>query len=137
MNNTTETTIREIAQKVRVWAENKAHNSNGRYPPNLMGLCAISSARLHMELENKSIDATLNLADGHVFVMVDDYIVDVTATQFSEFSDTKINIIHERMVSDQYYYDVRQKFKTRLQLVREQSRQNWPDDEIAHAHKLK
>jgi hypothetical protein len=132
MNKELKETVHGIATVVRKWAENKASHSGGVYPNSLMGLCAISSAKLHLELVRKSIPSTLNLGTGHVFVMVDDYIVDVTATQFPEFSDTKVVIIHERIVTQYDYYDVSRKFKKCADLVKAQITEGWPEDEIAY-----
>ena len=48
----------------------------------LCGACAIASAYLLKLLVREGIEATFNLGDGHAFVTVGDYYIDVTGEQF-------------------------------------------------------
>lgn len=78
--------ILEIAAKVRAKMERVAKKE--RSSPDLEGLCARASLILKMELEAKGIRADLALMQdyafgSHVFLIVEDHILDITATQFS------------------------------------------------------
>jgi hypothetical protein len=75
--------IRKIAREVRLWAEKIQQNDpEDIYPKDLCGLCAIATAKLHMQLKKNKIKSTIVYGDHHVFLVVDDFVVDVTATQF-------------------------------------------------------
>ena len=75
--------IKTIARSVRKWAEKTYGNSN-YFTKSLSGLCAICSYRLFLKLKEKGISSEFvnNYWSQHCFVLVDNYIVDVTATQF-------------------------------------------------------
>jgi hypothetical protein len=71
-----------IARQVRAWAERTAKKEG--FPEDLMGLCARSSAQL-FTLYKQAGELPLiaySVRHSHFFVLVEGYIVDVTATQF-------------------------------------------------------
>lgn len=76
--------IIKIAKNVRKWAERKARRD--RFRDSLCGLCAIASAQLFKELVNHGFSPKIHQSNGgwgsHVFVTVNGFLVDVTATQF-------------------------------------------------------
>lgn len=78
--------IAEVAYSVRKWAELIYEQTKGSklYGENLCGLCAIASAKLFTELKAEKIDHIKIVANKkHCFIITDDnYVVDVTATQF-------------------------------------------------------
>lgn len=81
--------LKAIASKVRTWAEEhvKALNQSKRYHDfsenDLSCMCAYASTVLLSYLHWLGVhNAVLIANEYHCFVMVDDYVVDVTATQF-------------------------------------------------------
>lgn len=76
--------ILEIAKETRKWAMQNRHK-NG-FPKDLCGMCAIAAMRLFDDLAENGIQAKLAINNrtgaGHCFVLVDDDVIDITATQF-------------------------------------------------------
>jgi hypothetical protein len=132
MNTELKAKVLPIAKRVREWTERKAERA--RYNQhNLCGWCAISAAQLFRELRRENIDAELHYVSGHCFVVVNDYIVDVTATQFSKFENVEINIIHYKMAKETYwYYDTEKTFDTPTKLREHQIKKDWPQREICY-----
>lgn len=78
--------LERIATQCRLWAEraNKIRPQHKRFPPSLKGMCAIATARVVNELHRHKVTNAVAIANvGHCFAMVDDIVVDVTASQFS------------------------------------------------------
>lgn len=81
--------VQAIAAGVRRWCEEIATHDAGRcYDRRLMGLCAIATAKLFVELQHAGIEAEMVQAfdedvedTGHCFVLVQHHVVDVTASQ--------------------------------------------------------
>lgn len=96
--------INHIAEKCREWADQYAHRNH--LASNLTGLCAIASAKLFTELVTEGYHPALCLHSSyetaHCFVLLDDYIIDITATQFG---DDTISILHEKEAIAAYYSD--------------------------------
>jgi len=75
--------IRAVANEVRAWAEHLQKQTMNLFSDRLMGLCAISSAYLFCKLSELGINTTIVSNPRHCYVLTeDDYVVDVTATQF-------------------------------------------------------
>lgn len=83
--------IVEIAYKTRRWAE--ACGRRSYFGSTLVGFCAKGSARLHANLGEAGFSAQIGLYDdklyedsdvggSHAFVMIQEHVVDITATQF-------------------------------------------------------
>jgi hypothetical protein len=83
--------IAEIAHKTRAWAEKKANY--GLFCRDLTGFCARGAAELHIRLRRAGFASQIGVFDprlyedsnacgGHAFVMVQEHVVDITATQF-------------------------------------------------------
>jgi len=83
-------TITQIAEEVRVWGE--LLECNGICFENLRGLCAICSVELFIRLQKEGYKPLFCFNTCHAFVVVDNKIVDVTASQFSLYRNTKILI---------------------------------------------
>lgn len=81
--------IHQCAAETRKWAEANANEKQRERE--LWGMCARASAHLVVRLRARGLDAVVHVAKvpygGHAFVEVGGYIVDVTATQFSEWLD--------------------------------------------------
>lgn len=124
------------AKLVRAWAE--AANQRRKYNrrDNLMGWCAIASAKLWKSLDAAGIKAEIHLAqdiDGcHVFLVIEDHVVDVTATQFSEFESSKLVIMHVKEAEGHWFYQSSDIFETADDLRENQIRTGWPRHQVAY-----
>lgn len=128
--------IRSIAQAVRFEVQAKAERSE--YNPNdLSGWCAIASAQLWRELRANNIDAKLCMAQSwhgcHVFVIVDDHIVDITASQFLEYRITEVLIEHHKMMEHNWFHSMNLTFDKDLDLRAYQLANRWPSSQVAYA----
>ena len=91
MNNRKFNDIKRIAHEVRKWAEDYADvhvdESLSIDPTDLMGMCAIASARLFTRVQSAGyIEARLWSNDIHCFVTYQGWVIDVTATQFNDYT---------------------------------------------------
>jgi len=130
-------TVKSIAEDVRGWAEELAYKREQWKSHNLNGYCAIASAELHRRLTRAGIEATLHVSiqsDGscHVYCVVSDHIVDVTASQFRELRDQPIYIVHHREGQRYYFYDDTASFNTAADLRRHQLQTGWPQKQVAY-----
>lgn len=136
MNRQKKALITEHANRVRKWAE--LTNARRIYPgrDDLNGWCAIASARLWRELSAAGIDSEIHMAGcdigNHVFLVVDDHVVDVTATQFREFYKQKLVIMHRKEAEQHWFYQTEDVFETADELRRNQIRTGWPKEQTAH-----
>ena len=133
MNKVTREIVQEIAAEVRQWAEMRARGCQ-----DLSGWCAIASAQLFRELVLLGIRPEIHMwtweADdsAHVFLVVEDHVVDVTATQFQEFRRKPIVIMHQREAEVYEFYRTAQVFSDADALRQHQLRTGWPRDQIAY-----
>ncbi|KKL97551.1 hypothetical protein LCGC14_1833390 [marine sediment metagenome] len=78
--------IRKIAREVRAWAEEFAWRENGkhedRFGSDLKRMCGICAYKLWSRLRELKVRASVAFGYYHVFVVVEEYLVDVSATQF-------------------------------------------------------
>jgi hypothetical protein len=129
-------TVTAIAMDVRLWAEARATFGKN---DDLNGFCAIASAELHKRLAAAGIASEIHLwywdqdESAHVYCVVDDHVVDVTATQFREFRDEPLVIMHTREAEVYTYYQTKEVFKDAASLRRMQKRTKWPADQVAFA----
>ena len=71
-----------VARNVRKWAMRKRHGLDAS--PDLEGMCAIASYKLFLSLLAAGHkDVALCVNEEHAFVRCAEWVVDVTATQFS------------------------------------------------------
>jgi len=128
--------VATIAREVRDWVEQE--DNKREYPTkDLNGWCAIASAQLSRRLSREGVDHMLCIAEAghgcHVFVIVEDHIVDVTATQFMEFERHPVVILHEREAALHWYHRVSQVFTKPGDLRKYQRKQGWPAEQTAYA----
>lgn len=78
--------LHKIALRVRRWTLDFQRKHNDKYPTDLVGLCGIASARLYSELVKAGYKPQIAycryLQFGHVFVVCDGYVIDLTSSQF-------------------------------------------------------
>jgi len=135
LNSNLLSNVLAIATDVRYWAEGRSEN----HTAHLRGWCARASAELFKKLSKKGINAeirawTCGITDAaHVFIVVEDHIVDVTATQFREFRDTPVLILHEKEAQDYEFYQTSASFKSVQELLVWQKKAHWPGDQMAFA----
>jgi hypothetical protein len=126
--------VEAIATDVRYWAEGKAEG----FSKDLNGWCAIASGQLFRELEKKGFQPKLRAAVdrftcwAHVFVVLDDQIIDVTATQFREFKNQPVVIGHEKELQKNWFHQHTDEFISVPQLRAWQKKERWPAREIAY-----
>lgn len=126
--------IVEIAREARKWAEKRRPAGD-----NLMGLCAKASAKLFRMLQEANIRCEIRAwtefpsggGSAHVFVVVDDHVVDVTATQFRQFKNDKVVVMHEREAAQHYFYNAGFIFGSVYELKKWQTDSGWPRDQVA------
>lgn len=128
--------VHEIALEVRAWTERAAIKAGEWDSTDLCGWCAIASAELQRRLLRENIKAELHLAmrgmSCHVYVVVDDHVVDVTATQFREFRNSTVVLEHHKEVEYLWYYQTSQVFASGKDLRKHQIREQWPREQIAY-----
>ena len=126
-------TVTAIALDVRYWAEDRAKYAC------LSGMCAIASAELHRRLAEVGIASEIHVwywhydESAHVYCVVDDFVVDVTATQFKEFRNRPVVIMHTREAEVYTYYQTQEVFKDAGSLRKMQKRTKWPAEQVAFA----
>lgn len=96
--------IEGIMWDVRTWAE-KTQEHAGYWHDDMQGLCAICSYVLFKRLRKHGYKPVLVVAWCHAYVELENYILDVTATQFSKhWKKVVITPKTDRRVQDAYYY---------------------------------
>lgn len=119
------------ARRVRDWSVQLNPFSD------LSGWCARASGELFRLLEAQGRTPELHLwtwdrdASAHVFVVCDDHVVDVTATQFREFRCQPIVIMHQRESQAYEFYRSVDQFHSVRELIRYQRLARWPLDQMA------
>jgi len=119
----------EVLRTVRNWCvnNNKRINSRG-FDSDLTGMCCIASAKLFETLEQFGYAPALAVAEyendsAHCFVICDDHVLDITATQFGM---EKIEIIHEKMASEYWFWNPKMLFYSVDELIKYQKKTRWP-----------
>lgn len=110
--------IKEHADATRKWAESYAIAK--KFPKNLNGMCAIASSKLFEALDRvQGLKPELaiwhdRVSEGvHCFVLCNEYLVDITATQFGNFDP--VEIINRFKIDKRRYYFWN--FDTRLKSI--------------------
>lgn len=128
MNISSMDTIKNIALQVRRWAERRAEQGGDN--PDLCGYCAIASAKLFNRLIEAGFKPELRLHEsenlGHVFVAVEDNVIDLTASQFVDFHYEDMVIMHEREAEAYFFYKPAHVFNSVKALIRYQKQNGWP-----------
>ena len=130
--------IKQISCEVRNRVLQYSKAKNKMYFDDLIGFCAISSAILFKELK-KTTDSVLILANhDHVFIKCEQYIVDITITQFDS-SKEKVFIKHftDYYLQENvpYYHKIEKKFDNFISFIK--FMKYWPNDQIPHDHVIK
>ena len=127
--------LESLALQVRTWAEDEEMRSR-EFRIDLNGYCAIASAEFSRRLAREKIPHEIHMASSdygcHVFVIIDDYVYDVTATQFPEYRNTKVLIIHQREAEINWYHQTDRIFRSADELRKHQKRNKWVNWQIAY-----
>jgi len=134
MNKQLHGRVAAIALGTRIWVQERADRKNYN-PKDLLGWCAIASAELHKRLTAEGIAADIHMwvsewHECHCFCVVDDYVVDVTATQFKPFRTQELVIMHHKEAEAYEMYQSTNVFSDASELRRFQKRDRWPSDQI-------
>ncbi len=108
-----------IAKKVRSWAEEKA--LEWEFPSDLMGMCAIASAKLHESLKHAGFPSKIGYNPDHCFVIYKGFVLDVTATQFKEEEPVMV-----ARRNDYWFHNEEHVFADVVNLKRIQRQHRWP-----------
>ncbi len=122
--------LKQLARQVRRWAmRNRAkYHSTCR----LDGMCAITSARLFIQLRNAGFHDTklcVTKEDDHAFILCSGYVVDVTATQFDSHYKAVVVIPIEEEATDDLW-EVGKAFQN-MNAIREHFSE-WPLEQQPH-----
>jgi hypothetical protein len=124
------------AMDVRYWAEARATFGDA---DDLNGWCARASAELHRRLVKKGIASEIHMwwwdedESAHVYCVVEDHIVDVTASQFHQFRNVPVVILHCREAEVYDFYQTKEVFKCADKLRKFQKKTKWPPEQVAFA----
>jgi hypothetical protein len=138
MNKTLHDTLVTIATDVRYWAEGRARSGD----EDLNGWCAKASGQLFRTLQEEGIPAEIHMwawhndESAHVFVVVEDYVVDVTATQFGPFRNKPVLIMHKREAEAHEFYRTVRVFADADELRKHQKKTRWPNNQVAYERLL-
>lgn len=127
--------VKTVAEEVRHWVEKK--DAALKWPTRDMnGWCAIASGQLARRLAMEGVQAMLHLQQSdfgcHVYCVVDDYVVDVTATQFGK-AFKKVVIMHHREAEAYEHWQSCDMFADADELRAHQKRTKWPTSQTAFA----
>jgi|2_EtaG_2_1085320.scaffolds.fasta_scaffold03003_7 hypothetical protein len=82
------TKIHALAIETRQWAEKFRKQHKDQFKRNLSGMCAVASAYLFKKLKDEGFYPKIGYArkdmTGHVFVICNDLVIDVTASQYGK-----------------------------------------------------
>ena len=137
MDLLTKARVEDVAAIVRYWAEDRADMGK---EDDLTGWCAKASAKLFKQLQQQGIAAEIHVwvhaasPESHVYLVVDSHVVDVTATQFRQFRNTPVLIMHEREAQAYEFYHTTLVFHSVEALRKWQKKERWPFDQIALPH---
>jgi len=109
----------------------------------LRGWCARATAEQFERWAEKGIKSEIHMwtcpktGQSHVFPVVEDHILDLTASQFAIFQDEPIVLIHYREVDPKrhWFWNTTEIFTNVDSLIRAQQRGRWPLDQ--HARKAR
>ena len=141
MDHVLRSIVYRVAEDTRWDIESKAQYSDcpQHDKETLCGWCAIAAAELHKNLSREGIAAVIVMwqdpysVNAHCYIKVDDYVVDITATQFQEYRDVPVLILHEREAEVNEYHTGLIEFSCTKALRNHQKRELWPSSQIAFA----
>lgn len=132
------------AKRVRRYVESLAKDEHVRQ--SLLGYCAIASAELFRQLKKVGVD-DVQLAmwiddygmTAHVFLLWQQYVVDITATQFArdgrDIKDVEIRPLNEAMNMLEEWQPLHV-FEDPIDLRRNQMEEDWPEEQLAFASEM-
>lgn len=135
MDHVTRASVIRIAKEVHQWALDEASTDEDC----LAGWCAIASAKLFTKLQAASVAAELRMwtcpdtLNSHVFVVVEEHIVDVTASQFIEFAYQPVVVMPESESFAFQFYQHSDVFRSVDELRHHQIMTRWPKKQVAYA----
>src|ERR1017187_1124461 len=137
MNKQLHGRVAAIAFGTRVWVQERAFISNYN-ADDLEGWCAIASCELYKRLKADGITAVIHMwvsewGECHCFCVVEDYVVDITATQFGKFRDRDVVIMPILEAMEYEMYRGTEVFKCGKDLRRYQKRNRWPSQQVCFA----
>lgn len=105
----------------------------------LSGWCAIGTAELVRRLNLKGIHSEIHMwthprsSVSHVFPVVEDHILDITASQYDLFESQPVVLIHHREIDEKkhYFWQSCEIFATPEDLIRAQKKSGWPSSQTA------
>lgn len=126
--------VTSVARAVRCWAEER--DDLQQHPTgDLHGWCAIAAAHLWAELTRAGLQAEIHMAEmpngSHAFVLCEDHIVDVTATQFNEYRNNPVVVLHAKEAIHAFH-NTTHTFETAQQLRKFQKKNRWPHWQVAY-----
>ena len=135
MNKQIRGRVAAIALETRAWVSERAFLSNYN-PDSLEGWCAIASAELCKRLNVEGIAAQIHMwvsgwGECHCFCVVEEHVVDITATQFEEFWDKELVIMPMLEAFEYEMYRGTEVFECGKDLRRYQKRNRWPSYQVA------
>jgi len=128
----------DVRNKIQSKADNSEQYTHGdETVSSLCGWCAIAAATLFDALKRGGISATIQMwvaesKEAHVYVEVEDHVVDITATQYREFSSQEVVILHSREAEVYPFYNPTYSFTSPESLRKHQQKTKWPHDQIAY-----
>lgn len=99
--------------------------------------CAISSSLLSVDLHDAEIKHEIVGNNRHVFLKLNDYILDVTADQFGFYDQIEFFKISNLKEHTPYYWNIEFAFKNYKELVEYQNINSWPLDQIINQYHFK
>lgn len=134
--------IYRIAKNARKWSERYVRKNPDDFFLDLGCFCAIGSSYLSQKLKQANIKHELVIYNGiglsHCFIKTDDYLIDITATQFNinaldkTFKQVEILSTEElekrnkNPDSSPYFWEITKTFKDYKELLDYQKDNNWP-----------
>jgi hypothetical protein len=137
-----------IARKNRAWLKRHAGRKGSYpsvYPKDLACGCAIVSVRLLKSLKLKGFkDVSIVGNSSHCFLILEDHVLDVTATQFSPFEDTpvlfmKMEDLQELCKSNRknFWWEIETQVTTPREFLKWQKQVRWAEDQQIKPEHLK
>lgn len=113
----------------------------GNRKTEMVGLCAIVSSELWCRLRENSIEAKILMASSslgsHVFLLIDDYIVDPTVSQMAEYKFKDYVILHEKEAKCWFHTGDLKEFKKPADLLKKQIKWKWPPHQLVKEESLR
>lgn len=114
--------LRRIGKIARRKSEEIADELSWEYiSKDLCGFCARGSAILFNELKKRNYEPKIIEGDGHFYIECNGYIIDITATQFGDFSKVVVRKKLSTYMKNLGYWNVLNKYNS-IEAARKQQR---------------